>query len=66
MALKFMDFIREIILHIPRRKKLTLLQSNTTQACFDSNCALTCVLHVSACTEAILRYVNTKTYTFIS
>jgi hypothetical protein len=28
----------------------TLIQSNTTQVYFDSNCAFTCVLHVSACT----------------
>jgi len=27
---------------------------------FDSNCAFTYVLHVSACTFAILRHVNTK------
>jgi len=27
---------------------------------WNSNCALTCVLHVSACTFAILRHVDTK------
>ena len=30
------------------------------QVYFDSNSAFTCVLHVSACTQVILRHVNTK------
>jgi len=38
----------------------TLILSNTTQVYFDSNCAFTRVLHVSACTQTIPRHVNTK------
>ena len=34
--------------------------SNKTQVYFNSNCALTCVLYVSACTEVIIRHVNKK------
>jgi hypothetical protein len=35
--------------------KIIFIQSNTTQVYFDTSCAFTCVLHVSACTSAILR-----------
>lgn len=34
----------------------------TTPSDFDSDCAFTCVLHVSASTCAILRHVNTKVF----
>jgi len=55
-----MDIVWETIREIPRGDKMTLIQSNTTQVYFNSNCALTCVLYVSACTYATLRYVNKK------
>jgi len=63
MALKLMDIVWETTRKIPLGDKMTLIQSNTTQVYFDSNCALTCVLRVSACTYAILRYVDTKLIT---
>jgi hypothetical protein len=38
----------------------TFIQFNITQVYFNSVCYLYIVLHVSACTLAILRRVNTK------
>ena len=41
--------------------KTTHIQSNTTQVYCNSIVSLTCMQQVSACTQAILRHVNTKT-----
>jgi hypothetical protein len=36
-----MDIVWETTRKVPRGDKMTLIQSNTTQIYFDSNCALT-------------------------
>jgi len=39
-----------LFLKLRELEQMTLIQANTAQVHFDSNCAFTCVPHVAACT----------------
>lgn len=50
LVILFYLFLFLLFSELRELEQTTIIQANTAQVYFDSNCAVTCVLHVTDCT----------------